>query len=298
MASFFDEINRNRLKSVLLMLIFGAIFGAVVFLFVSLLGGGPFAFFIGVAMVVLYGLFSYEFGSAIVLKMSGAQVADKKQYPQLYNIVEGLAAAAQLKTPTIYIINDPSPNAFATGKNRANSSIAATTGLLSMMNKNELEGVLAHEMSHIANNDIQFMLFAVVFAGVIGLASAFIRNMFFWGGFGRDNRDSGLLVLVGFVIGLLAPLFALLLRLAISRRREYMADANGARITRAPMYLASALKKIQGYENKPNAAPVQHANEITQSLYFENPFNKDSFLNLFSTHPPIAERIRRLEHMY
>jgi heat shock protein HtpX len=299
MTSFFDEINRNRIKSLLLMLVFGAIFGGVVFLFVAFLGGGAIAFALGIAVIVLYAFFAYQYGSTLVLKMSRAQVADKKEYKQLYDVVEGLAMASQLKVPTVYVIDDQNPNAFATGKNKNHASIAVTTGLLSMMNKNELEGVIAHEMSHIADNDIQFMLFAVVFAGVIGLFSAFIRNLFFFGGIGmREEKNAGIFVLVGLVIGLLAPLFALLLRLAISRRREYMADANGARVIRAPMYLASALKKIQGYENKPNAQPVKHANEITSSLYFENPLRAKSVLNLFSTHPPIEERIKRLEQMY
>jgi heat shock protein HtpX len=296
MVSFFDEINKNRLRSILLMMVFGTIFAAIVFLFVNLFGGGRIGFGIGLVIIALYALFSYFMGGAVVLKMSGAKPADRKDYPALYNIVEGLASASQLKVPSIYVVDDPSPNAFATGRNKSNSSIVVTTGLLSMMNKNELEGVLAHEMSHIANNDIQFMLFAVVFAGVIGLMSAMIRNMLFFGGFREEN--GGPLILIGIVIGLLAPLFALLLRLAISRRREYMADANGARITRAPMYLASALKKIQGYENKPNAQPVRNANEINSSLYFENPFTKQSFWNIFSTHPPIDERIKILEHMY
>ncbi len=297
MASFFDQINQNRLKSIILMLVFGAIFAGVVFLFVVLLGGGPIAFGLGIVLIVLYAFFTYEYGSKLVLKMSRAQVADQKQYPQLYDIVEELALAAQLKMPTVYIVNDPSPNAFATGKNKAHASIAVTTGLLSMMNKNELEGVLSHEMSHIANNDIQFMLFAIIFAGVIGIVSAFIRNMLIFG-FGRGSRDGGIFIIIGIVIGLLAPLFALLLRLAISRKREYMADANGARMTRAPMYLASALKKIQGYEKKPTATQMKTANEITASIYFENPFSTKSIMNIFSTHPPIEDRIEKLEHMY
>lgn len=294
MSSFFDEIHKNKLKSILLMLLFGALFGGIVFLFVFLLGGGPIAFGIGVVIIVLYAFVTYNYGSSLVLKMSRAQPADKKQYPQLYNIVEGLALASQIKIPSIYVINDPNPNAFATGKNKNHASIAVTTGLLSMMSKNELEGVIAHEMSHIYNNDIQFMLFAVVFAGVIGLMSAVLRNLFWFG----NEREGGILVLVGIVIGLLAPLFALLIRLAISRKREYMADANGARIIRQPEYLASALKKIQQYEQKPTATPVRNVNEMTAPLYFENPFKAKSIMNLFSTHPPIGERIKRLESMY
>jgi heat shock protein HtpX len=299
MVSFFDQISQNRLKSILLMLIFGLIFAGIVFLFVELLGGGLLGFIVGVIIIIAYAAFSYFYGSKLVLKMSKAQVADRKQYPDLYRIVEDLALAAQLKMPTIYIVNDPSPNAFATGKNKDHASIAVTTGLLSMMDKKELEGVLSHEMSHIANNDIQFMLFAIVFAGVIGLMAAFLRNAFLFG-LGGGGKNAGIFEIIGLVVGLLAPLFALLLRLAISRKREYMADANGARMIREPNYLASALKKIQAYEKKPaTVAPqMKHTNEIMSSIYFENPIKKSSIMNLFSTHPPIQDRIDKLEQMY
>ncbi len=300
MTSFFDEISANRLKSILLMLCFGLIFAGIVFLFVLVFGGGPIGFAIGILIILAYAAFSYFYGSKLVLKMSRAQVADKNQYKQLYDVVEGLALASQLPMPTVYIVNDPSPNAFATGKNKKNASIAVTTGLLAMMNKAELEGVISHEMSHIANNDIQFMLFAIVFAGVIGLMAAIIRNVFLFGALtsGGGRKNGGIFIIIGLVVGLLAPLFALLLKLAISRRREYMADANGARITRAPSHLADALKKIQSYENAPKAQPVAHANEITSPLYFENPLKKSSIMNIFSTHPPIADRIAKLEQMY
>jgi heat shock protein HtpX len=299
MASFFDEISANKIRSILLMIVFGAIFAGIEYLLIVWLGGGILALALGIGVIVLYAAFTYFYGSKIVLKMSNAQVADKNQYKQLYEIISELTIASQLPMPTVYIINDPNPNAFATGKNRKNASIAVTSGLLSMMNKNELEGVLAHEVSHIANNDIQFMLYAIVFAGAIGILSAFIRNIFLFGGISGGNRNNGgIFIIIGLVVGILAPIFALLLKLAISRKREYMADANGARITRAPDYLASALKKIEGYEKKPSAMPVRHANEITSSLYFENPISKRSFMNLFSTHPPIEERINRLEHMY
>ncbi len=299
MTSFFDEIARNRLRSVILMLLFGALFTFVIYLFVLVLGGGPGGLIFGAVIVLFYAIFTYQFGSTMVLKLSGAKPADRKQYPILYDAVEGMAMASQIKVPDIYIINDPSPNAFATGKNKKHASVAVTSGLLSVMNKNELEGVLSHEMSHISDNDIQFMLFVVIFAGAIGMIAAVIRNLFFFGGLrGGGRRNGGILVLIALVIGLLAPLFALLLRLAISRRREYMADANGARITRAPMFLASALKKIQQYDAKPNVQPVAHANEINASLYFANPFSASSIMNLFSTHPPIEDRIAKLEHMY
>ncbi len=299
MASFFDEIARNRLKSTLLMFIFCLLFFAVIYVFVLFLGGGILAFAAGAAIVLIYALFSYYGGSKLVLKVSGAKPADKSQYPVLYDTVEGLAAASQVPMPQIYIINDPNPNAFATGRDRKHAYVAVTSGLLSMMNKQELEGVIGHEMSHIADNDIQFMMLAIVFAGVIGLVAAYMRMVFFFGAFGGNGRgNGGIITLIALALGIIAPLVAMLIRLAISRKREYMADANGARLTRSPQSLASALKKIEAYVSKPNAPPVKHANDMTASLYFSNPISAKSITNIFSTHPPTDERIRRLEAMY
>ncbi|MDE1874200.1 MAG: M48 family metalloprotease [Candidatus Micrarchaeota archaeon] len=298
MASFFDEIARNNLKSFLLLAIFAMFFIGIIYFVVYLLGGGVFAFAVGALLVALYAVFTYYSGDKVVLAVSRAKEADEKQYTALYASVEGLSSAMQIKMPKIYVINDPNPNAFATGR-RSKPSIAFTTGLLQMMNRDELEGVISHELSHVQDNDILVMTIAIAFAGAIGLIAAYMRMSLFFGGFGgRGRNDSGLLMLLVLVIGFLAPLFALLTRLAISRRREYMADANGARVTRNPAELASALKKIQAYEKNPNTPPVMHANEVTASLYFANPFKASSFANLFSTHPPIEERIKRLQAMY
>ncbi len=299
MASFFDEIARNKLKSILLMALFSALFFFFIYFFVLfVVGGGVVGFAIGGAIIIAYAAFAYFGGSKVVLKMSGAQKADSSKYPVLFDAVEGLAAASQIPMPEVYIINDPNPNAFATGRNKKHASVAVTTGLLSMMDKNELQGVIAHEISHIYDNDIQFMMLAVVFAGVIGLIAAFFRNMLFFGGFGENNRGGGVILIIGLVLSIIVPIVAFLIRLAISRRREYMADANGARITRSPQSLADALKKIAGYTTNPSVAPVKHANEMTASLYFSNPLKAKSVMNIFSTHPPIDERIKRLEQMY
>ncbi|MDE1860469.1 MAG: M48 family metallopeptidase [Candidatus Micrarchaeota archaeon] len=298
MASFFDEIARNRLKSILLMCIFSAIFFAVVYVLVLFFGGGLLGIGIGAVIILFYAAFSYFAGSAVVLRVSGAQPAEKGKYPVLYAAVEGLASATQIPMPQVYVINDPNPNAFATGRNKKHASVAVTTGLLSMMNKDELQGVIGHEISHIADNDIQFMMIAVIFAGAIGLIAAIIRNSLFFGFGGGNNRNGGYIMIIAIVLSIIAPLIALLIRLAISRRREYMADANGARITRSPQSLASALKKIESYMKDPNATPVQKANEMTASLYFSNPLSVKSVMNLFSTHPPIDERIKRLQAMY
>ena len=298
MSSFFDEIARNNLKSFLLLAIFTLFFVGIIYFVVYLLGGGVFAFFIGAALVVLYAIFTYYGGDRVVLAVSRAKEADEKQYETLYADVEGMSSAMQLKTPKIYIINDPNPNAFATGR-RGKPSIAFTTGLLQMMDREELEGVISHELSHVADNDILVMTIAIAFAGAIGLIAAYLRLSFFFGGFGGKGRgNAGPLVLIALAIGILAPFFALLTRLAISRRREYMADANGARVTRNPAELAGALKKIQAYGKNPNTPPVMHANEVTASLYFANPFKTGNLAGLFSTHPPTEERIKRLEAMY
>jgi len=300
MASFFDEIAKNRIKSAILMLLFGAVFVVIIYFFVLFMGGGVLGFALGIGLVAAYAIFTYFMGSKMVLAMSGAKEADKKEYRTLYSTIEGLSAAMQIPMPKVYIINDPNPNAFATGRNRKMSAIAVTTGLLAMMDKTELEGVIAHEASHIADNDIQFMLVAVVFGGAIGLIAAYLRMTFFFGfGFQRGGRgNSGMLMLAALLVGIIAPLVAMLVRLAISRKREYMADANGARVIRNPAALASALKKIGAYSANPKAQPAMHANEVTSSMYFSNPLKPGGISNLFSTHPPIAERIKILEGMY
>lgn len=298
MASFFDEIARNKLKSIVLMFLFSLLFVGVIFLVTLFFGLGIFGLIVAVFLVALYAAFTYFTGDKFVLKLSGAKEADKNQYKTLYSAVEGLAAATQIPMPKVYIINDPNPNAFATGRNKKHASVAVTSGLLSMMDRQELEGVIAHEISHIGDNDIQFMMVAVVFAGAIGIIAAVFRSMFLFGGIGGNNRNNGILVLIALLVGLLAPLFALLIRLAISRRREYMADANGARLTRAPRYLADALTKIKGYAASPQTPPVRKANEVTAPLYFSNPLKASNVMNIFSTHPPIDERIKRLRQMY
>lgn len=230
----------------------------------------------------------------MILAMSGAKEADAKQYPFLYNVAEGLALASQIPMPKLYVIEDPAPNAFATGRDPQHASVAVTTGLLSMMKREELEGVVAHEISHIGNYDIRFAMIAIVFVGAVALLGEFAwRSMRF--GFGGRDRGrgggGGLLILLALVLVILAPIFAQLVRFALSRQREYLADATGAKLTRYPAGLAGALEKIKN-ANMPTAA----ANDTTASLFFANPFpQKLGFLG--STHPPIEDRIRRLKAM-
>lgn len=305
MASFFDEIARNRLKSLLLMAVFFALFTLVIAAVVWLFGGGLFAILVGMAVVAAYAAYAYFFGFKTALWLGGAkQEADRKQYPLLYSTVEALSLAAQIPVPKVYVVDDPNPNAFATGRNRKISAVVVTSGLLSMMDKRELQGVLSHELSHIYNGDIQFMTIAVVFAGVIGIIAVVMRSALLFGGIGmgggrgRNSEGGAILMILALVLGIIAPFIALLIRLAISRKREYMADANGARMIRDPAALASALKKLQGYSASPRAQPVRNANEVTASMYISNPFNMKGVGNLFSTHPPIEDRIKKLEQMY
>ncbi len=298
MASYFDEIARNRRKTILLFILFALFFFAVTFAAVWLLGGGLLGLIVGFVIVLVLSLIYYAYAEKLVLAVSKAQPADKAKYQQLYDIEGGLSSAAQVPMPRMYVINDPNPNAFAAGK-RKNPSISVTTGLLNTMDREELEGVLAHETSHIADNDIQYMMVALVFAGVIGIVAAFIRNIVWFGGFRRiGGQGAAIAIVVAIVFSLVAWLFAMLIRMAISRSRESLADANGARMTRNPASLVSALQKIQKYDANPRATSVQHATEVTASLYFSNPFTSKSLLNIFSTHPPIEERIKKLQQMY
>ena len=304
MASFFDEIAANKLKSIILMVLFSLLFFAIIYAVVWLLGGGIFGLIVGGIVIIAYALFSYFYGASMVLKLSRAKPANEKDYPMLYDIIGGLAAAGQIKMPKVYVIDTKDPNAFATGRNKNNASVAVTTGLLAIMNRQELEGVLSHEISHIYNNDIQFMMLAVVFGGVIGIIAAVFRYSFFFGGFGNDRGgNAGIVLLVELALAIIAPIVAMLIRLAISRRREYMADANGARMTRDPASLASALKKIKDFTQNPQKAAAaqqngRYASPVTAYLYFSSPVSMKSITNLLSTHPPIDERIKRLQNMH
>lgn len=291
--SFFDAIAANKRNSVILILLMSFLFAAVIFAFSYILGVNPIiTSIIGFFGLVFYAIATYFVGDKAILAIAGAKEADKKQYPFLYNVVEGLSLASNIPMPKIYIIQDQSPNAFATGRDPKHASVAVTTGLLEMMNREELEGVIAHEISHIGNYDIRFMMIAVIFVGAIGLLANIGARTFLWGGGRRDRRDGGsALAIIALIFLILSPLFATLVRLAISRQREYLADANAARMTRYPEGLASALEKISGA-----GIPTRNATDTTASLYISNPFpNKMSFLT--ATHPPAKERIKRLRAM-
>ena len=257
---------------------------------------------VAVIYSLLASFLSYWYSDKIVLALSGAKLIEKKDNPNLYRLVENLCIAAGLPLPRIYIINESQPNAFAAGRNPKHSVLAVTKGLLLRLEKSELEGVLAHELSHIGNRDALLQAMVVVLVGVVVIITDIFLRISFWRGLsGRDsNRQSGnigvFLMIIGLVLALLAPFFATLIKLAISRKREFLADAAGALLTRYPEGLARALDKIS---KDPN--PLKTANSSTAHLFFSSPFrgkrSKSWFSKLFMTHPPVEERIKALLDM-
>ncbi|MEM4208496.1 MAG: M48 family metallopeptidase [Candidatus Bilamarchaeaceae archaeon] len=289
-VSFFDAIEQNKRNSLLLIFAVVLIFLILIYIISEVLDYGICGYVFGFIILIIYILGAYYAGDKVILALSGAKELKHQDNPYIYNVVEGLAMAAGIPTPKIYIINDPFPNAFATGRDPQHSAIAVTTGLLDSMKKEELAGVLAHEISHIANYDIRFMMLTVALVGAIGLISEIFLRTFFWGGRRDNKKGSGFLLILGLIFMIIAPLIAFFIRMAISREREYLADANAAKLTRYPEGLARALEKIKSYPYK-----MQAANETTASLFIADPFKKAA--GLFSTHPPIDERITRLRKM-
>ena len=294
----FDEVRRNKLRSYLLIFFFVILIAGLGALLGYFYGSIYLGLGLAIFFALIYTLIVFFSGDKMILTLSGAKPVTKKEYPHLYHSVEGLALAAGIETPKAYVIEDEAMNAFATGRDPKNSAIAVTSGLLKKMNRQELEGVIAHEMSHIKNYDIRTMMLAAVLVGIIALLSHFMLRSFLWGSGNRKSKDSGqlqiILIVVGLALAILTPFIAQLIKLAISRRREYMADASGVILSRYPPGLASALKKIE----KENLT-VKGASNATAHLYISNPLRnkKELFSGLFATHPPIKERIKRLEAM-
>ncbi len=263
--------------------------------------GNPGILYIAVGFSILMNVISYWFSDRIVLALHRAQPIDLKSQPELYRILENLTIAAGLPMPRFFIIDDPAPNAFATGRNPGHAVVAVTTGLLKSLDRSELEGVLSHELSHIGNRDMLISTVAVVLVGFISILSDMFMRSLWFGGMRGDDRDrgraGGILILIGIMLSILAPIIASLIHLAISRKRELLADASGALLTRYPEGLASALGKIASY-----GRPLRTATNATAHLFFENPFGADRsgtrktpwIVKIFSTHPPIEERISAL----
>jgi heat shock protein HtpX len=293
-VNVYDQVTANKRSSYMLFIVFFVIAFILSFLISAYFGGGYAGTAAMMVLAILWSLFSYYLGDRAILALNGARAATKQEYPYLYNTVEGLSIAAGVPMPSIYVINDRSPNAFATGRDPKHSSVAVTTGLLETMNRMELEGVIAHELSHVKNYDIRYMTLVMVMIGLIGILSSMLVRMFWYGGRDRENRrGGGAILIIGIIFAILAPIIAQLVSLAISRKREYMADASGALLTRYPQGLADALKKISA-----SHVPMTAANPDSAPLYIANPFRQKGFFdNLFSTHPPIEDRIKKLESM-
>ncbi len=295
----YEQIASNKRKSFFLILFFLCLVFALAWLFGELTNLGPSGLVLAGIIAVAMTFGSYYSSDKIVLAISRARPVKKKDYPHLYNVVEGLAIAAGLPKPRCYIIDDTAPNAFASGRNPKNSVIVVTSGLLDKLNRAELEGVIAHEMAHIKNYDILVMTLAVVMVGVVALLSDWILRTFLWGGTRRRSSKEGgnagaIIVVVGLILAIFSPFIAQLIRLAVSRKREFLADANGAFLTRYPPGLASALKKLAA-----DKEPLEAANKATAHLYIINPLKgaKGAVNKLFSTHPPTQERVAALEKM-
>lgn len=265
--------------------------------FFSRVYGNPSILIFAVVFSLVMNFLSYWYSDKIVLRMSGAKPVEKKSAPELYNVVENLAITAGLPTPKIYLIHDLSPNAFATGRNPEHGVVAVTTGLLERLDRAELEGVVAHELAHIGNRDMLLSTAVVILVGFIALLSDMFLRSLWWRGLGgdRDNRGSGgVMLLIGILLAVLAPLSAMLIQLAISRNREFLADASGALLTRYPEGLASALEKISKYGH-----PMSVANNATAHLWISDPHGKkhNTIAKLFMTHPSTEERIKRLRDL-
>lgn len=279
----------NQLKTTLLL----SLLTVLMVLMGSAIGGKTgmvFAFFMAAAM----NFFSYWFSDKIVLKMYGAREVSEQDHPAFYGMVRRLAARAGLPMPKVYIIPDQSPNAFATGRNPQNAAVAATEGILRILSPDELEGVMAHELAHVQNRDILIGTIAATFAGAISM----IGNMLQWGamlGAGRGDDEEGNGGLIGsLVMAIVAPLAAMLIQMAVSRSREYLADETGARICGHPLALANALRKLH---TASQMIPMQEARPATAHMFIVNPLTGSSLMKLFSTHPPMEERIAKLEGM-
>lgn len=284
----YSSISENKRNTVIIFMVFIAIISGIG-LYFSYIYKNDYIFIILLVFSILYALVQYSISKSIVLYMNGAKPVSREIAPGFYAAVETISITAGLPMPKLYIIDDESPNAFAAGTNPEKSIICATTGLLNIMNKSELEAVVAHEMSHIKNYDIRVSMAAVALTSVIELISELVLRFFIWSDDDNDNRNP-LIVVLGLLFVMISPLLALVTRLAISRQREFLADATAVSLTRYPEGMISALQKL-----KNNEKPLRKQNSTTANLFIVNPMKRSFFQNLFSTHPSIDDRISRLK---
>lgn len=294
--NIYSAISSNKWKTWIIMVLFVVFVTTLVYVFSKALGLSSLSM-AGLALVIsgVMSIGSFYYSDKLVLATSGAKQIKKADYPEYYRTVENLCIAAGLPMPAVYVSPDPSPNAFATGRDPKHAVVCATTGLLNMMNESELEGVIAHELSHVKNYDVRLMGVVAILVGFIAILSdMFVRISFFGGR--DDDRNNGMFAIIALVLAILSPIAATLIQLAVSRKREFLADASGALLTRYPEGLASALEKL-----KNDQTPPRYASNATAHLYIENPFDnkkvKNLFTGLFNTHPPLDERIKILRAM-
>jgi len=300
----YTQISANRFKTWLIMLTFAFFITFVVYIFTNALGfRGPSALgFSGIALIIagILNFFTYYNSDKIVMTISGAKQIQKKDNPTLFRTVENLCIASGLPMPKIYTIDDTAPNAFATGRDPQHASIAFTKGILAKLSKLELEGVTAHELSHVGNYDTRLMTIVSILVGSVALLADWFIRITWWGGGGdrdENNSSNAIFMIIALVLAILAPIIAILIQLAISRKREFLADASGALLTRNPDGLAEALLKISA-----DKEPLEVANKATAHLYIVNPFKEGhklvgKFAGLFNTHPPIEQRVKALRTM-
>ncbi len=287
----YNQIDANKRKTILLISIFLAFIMTVGFVFSEVLGYGPGALIIALVFSLVTTLVSYYHSDKIALRTTGAKQITAQDNPYVFRMVENLCITAGMPVPKVHIIDSPALNAFATGRDPEHASIALTSGIITALENEELEGVIAHELSHIKNYDIRVMTIVVVLVGMITiLGNMFFRSRVFGGK--SDNKNSGPLMFIGIALIILSPIVAELIKLAISRKREYLADASGSLLTRYPEGLARALEKISA-----SPATLQTASAATAHLFISNPFGHSKLKSIFSTHPPIQERIAKLRGM-
>lgn len=293
MTSIYTKQSSNVVKTYFLMAIFLAVIVALGY-FVSYYYNNPTILYVAIVFSLVMNIASFWWSDKIALSLTKAKPAKREEFFDLYTVTENLSIAAGLPMPKVYVIDDPAPNAFATGRDKNHAVICVTTGLLEKLERPELEGVIAHELSHIGNRDILLMSAVVVLVGFVSIISDIFLRMSFLGGRRDDNKGSigSILAIVGIIFIILSPVIATLIKLAISRRREYLADASGALLTRYPDGLARALEKIASYN-----IPMKIKSNATAHLFIASPFSGKSISNLFNTHPPIKERIKILREM-
>lgn len=293
-----DQIRRNKRNTVFLVTVFLILIYALSWILGALWGNPWFGLVVVIPAALIYVAIAWYSGSNIILATMGARPVTKQEYPFLYHSIEGLSIAAGIPTPKAYVIDDSALNAFATGRDPEHGVVCFTTGILKKLNRQELEGVISHELAHIKNYDIRYMMLVTVLIGIVTLLSDFLLRSFLWGSMTRDrenNQVTMIMIGIGLALAILSPFIGYLVRMAMSRQREYLADATGAKLTRYPQGLADALRKIS---QDPDPL-VDKANKASAHLFISTPFRKTkSFVaNLFATHPPIDDRIKKLESM-